>query len=531
MTEPLVSSRYRRIPGATYRVQFNRQFTFSDALAAADYWSTLGITDCYASPLFLARTESTHGYDVCGFGRLNPELGSRADFDQFAARLRSLDLGLLLDMVPNHMGNELSNDWWRSVLELGTASPHAGWFDIHWHPDDRHPQGCVVLPVLEAPYSQVLEAGKLRVGYHESRLSLHYGERPFPLSPASIARLASEWLSEGVDLATGPKPSAALDELLDRLNGYAGKPRSFDRLHDLLCEQHYRLAFWRIGPEELNYRRFFDVTDLVSLRMERPEVFDAAHQLVFDLIKAGIVTGLRIDHPDGLWDPKQYLERLQSRYRQITPEARPDALYVVVEKILMQGEALPADWPVAGTTGYDFLNELNRLFVEPAHREAFSELYHAFLSEPVPFCLLVRRCKQQILETSLISELDELARQLKRLAQSTRYGQDLSFRQLHSALAGIIAAFPVYRTYTTEHSTPPSIPEATNHPPGDPHRSRGLSSAGRGLRFCPELAPAGLARGFGCRRPGEGAPSQPPVSTVDWAGHGQGHGGYGVLPL
>ncbi|HYG36774.1 MAG TPA: malto-oligosyltrehalose synthase [Clostridia bacterium] len=484
----------RRIPLATYRLQFNRRFTFEHASGMVDYLRELGISDCYASPLFKAGPQSTHGYDICGFDQFSPNLGESADFDRFSARLRELELGLLLDMVPNHMGADLSNTWWLDVLEKGQASPYASWFDIDWQPlkSDLHDQ--VLLPVLEDHYATVLEAGKLKICFENGGFAVAYYERKFPLAPRSYptvleqvlalcpdgARATDAVISLSAMLsnlksreATAPVERAEFDQIkrqllkwyqssesvtkametaLQRLNGNPGKPRSFDQLHKLLQEQHYRLAYWRVGPEEINYRRFFDVTDLVSLRMELPEVFQSTHDLIARLVQQGKITGLRIDHPDGLWDPKQYFERLQSILNGTQPEGKPSQkpLYVVAEKILTGDEPLPSDWPVDGTTGYDFLNRLNGVFINHQHERLFQELYQEFSGAQCDFRSLVYTSKRHILQLSLISELNALAHRLKGIAIRTRYGLDFTFRQLHEALGELIAAFPVYRTYITE---------------------------------------------------------------------------------
>ncbi len=534
-----------RIPRATYRLQFNRQFTFQQATELADYLADLGISDCYASPLFRAGPQSSHGYDICAFDQFNPNLGSAEDFDRFAARLRQLGLGLLLDMVPNHMGNDLSNCWWLDVLEQGPSSRYASWFDIDWRPLQSDLRDQVLLPILEDCYASVLEAGKLRLGFEDGSFFLAYYDRKFPISARSHTRLfqalltspasgsepdrleppepalaeagpaiqarakhgqaplrtrtrvsaekptgedgGREYLTELLELSERLAAGAAagrlgasdhadlksrlkrwheewpafrigMAELLTQFNGQPGAPRSFDLLDALIRQQHYRLAFWRVGPEEINYRRFFDVTELVSVRMEVPEVFRATHQLVFALLAQDKITGLRIDHPDGLWDPKAYFDRLQAE-RQARPEqAQPaatasqgtrPALYIVAEKILTRDEPLPVDWPIAGTTGYDFLNRVNGLFVERQARDAFDRLYRDFTGRSTDFAALVRASKKRVLHTSLISELNALAHRLKQIAVGTRYGQDFTLRQLHAALVEVIAAFPVYRTYVT----------------------------------------------------------------------------------
>jgi (1->4)-alpha-D-glucan 1-alpha-D-glucosylmutase len=446
-----------RIPSASYRLQLNSEFTFRDAAAIADYLHELGIMDCYASPIFQAAPHSTHGYDVCAFDHLNPELGGAGEFERFSDRLRQLGMGLVLDMVPNHMAGVPENPWWQDVLQNGRASPYASWFDIDWQ---ASPDGSekVLLPILDEHYAKVLEAGKLRVAFEHGKLVLFYGDRNIPLCAESRAEILNTLSSQA---RQRPDVSANLNEalpkFLDQINGKPGDPRSFDALDQLLRRQHYRLALWSVGSEEVNYRRFFDITELVSLRMELPEVFKATHRLVLQLLKSGRVNDLRIDHPDGLWNPKQYLVRLRAAFSGTGSGRRsPRAVrhpYVVVEKILTDDERLPADWPVDGTTGYDFLNRVNGLFIDSANGPAFDEIYAEFTGNRADFKSMVRASKLRILDTSLRSELSSLTRRLSTLARRSREGQDFTFRELRSALTQLIAGFPVYRTYITEDAT------------------------------------------------------------------------------
>jgi len=503
----------KHIPAATYRLQFNSQFTFSQAEQVAGYLADLGISDCYASPLFQATAESTHGYDICRFDQFNPHLGNTADFEHWAARLREFGLGLLLDMVPNHMGNDVSNRWWLDVLEKGQASAFASYFDIQHQFVAPELQDKVLLPILEDHFAKVLEAAKLQLVFWEGTLSVAYYERRFPLCPASYTTILRELVPAGgadpktagalerlpallealgrMDVATeagrlefakgkeqlrawhrdSPEFRAALAAALRLFNGRAGNVQSFERLAALLDEQHYRLAFWRVGEEELNYRRFFDITDLVSLRMELPQVFQATHQLVLRLLGEGKVSGLRIDHPDGLWDPRQYFRRIQENFRTLVETYRRERaltpsrsktqtpLYVVAEKILTGNEPLPSDWPVDGTTGYDFLNLVNGLFVDGRTRESFDRIYRGFTRKPWDFRAMVYAGKKQILQSSLRSELNALTHRLKRVTSGTLYGRDFSPRQLRASLAAIIAAFPVYRTYISEDTLEVLPPE------------------------------------------------------------------------
>jgi len=439
----------KRVPLATYRLQFNRDLGFQQAIEIAAYLNELGISDLYASPLFKATPDSTHGYDVCDYSQLNPNLGSSADFDALTQCLHKLGMGLLLDMVPNHMACNCANDWWLDVLARGPASPYADWFDINWRPLNPDLQKRVLLPVLEHHYASVLEAGKLKLvergqpcprdsepltradkAVRAPCFSISYYDRTFPLSPETSEAVMRESTAHG------------LQATLARYNGTPGAPRSFDALHGLLERQHYRLAFWRTGREEINYRRFFDVPELVSLRMESPEVFQATHRLPLEWLQQGKVSGLRIDHPDGLWDPKQYLGWLQER-----ASAGGVKPYLVVEKILSRDESLPEDWPVDGTTGYDFLNYVNRLFVDPANENALEGIYREFTGCRATFPAVARQGKKEVLQTSFISECHALAWMLKRIAAMSRYGKDFTFRQLATALEELIVALPVYRSY------------------------------------------------------------------------------------
>ncbi|HSU52911.1 MAG TPA: malto-oligosyltrehalose synthase, partial [Candidatus Dormibacteraeota bacterium] len=421
-----VRSHLNRLPVATYRLQFNREFGFKQATELLDYLHELGITDCYASPVFKAGNASTHGYDVCDFNRLNPNLGTQQEFYTFTKRLRSLGMGLLLDMVPNHMRADCGNEWWLDVLENGPASKYADWFDIDWGAPAV--EGKVLLPVLEDHYEKVLEAGKLNLVFEQGKFRLAYYNLRYPVSPDSVKRLAAMARRQGAN------------HVLKQLNGRAGFPASFDQLNALLQQQHYRLTYWKSG--EINYRRFFDVTELVSLRMENPRVFDATHKLLFKLAAEGKVTGLRIDHPDGLLDPKQYFQRLQHSLATRTRE-----FYVVAEKILTGDEALPDDWPVQGTTGYDFLNRVTGVFVNQNNEKALDAIYREFSGCKERFQSVVDASKRYVLTHSFNSELDALALRLKELSQQTGFGRDFSTRQLREALLECVVRYPVYRTY------------------------------------------------------------------------------------
>jgi (1->4)-alpha-D-glucan 1-alpha-D-glucosylmutase len=424
------------LPESTYRLQFHKGFTFADATALVPYLRELGVTHLYASPYLKATPGSTHGYDVVDHTQLNPELGARADYDALCDALSRHGLTHVVDIVPNHVGIATNdNPWWNDVLKHGPDSNYARFFDITWEGSPR-PQmhGRVLLPILGDPYNDVLERGELKVVRDGDGFAVTYFDRRFPIATATEPVIR--------DAAPG-KP---VERAIEVINGTPGDAASFDRLDELLTQQFYRLAWWKIAPDEIDYRRFFDVNSLAALAMERQEVFDATHALIFDLIRQGKIDGLRIDHPDGLYDPKQYLDRLQSR----AAEVGKSPLYVVVEKILAVDEPLLRTWPCDGTTGYDFLNVVNGLFVDSRNEAAYTAVYQEFVGRPIDFDELVYEKKKLILNIALASELTMLARQLDEIAQGHRATRDFSLRALREGLRELIACFPVYRTYVTD---------------------------------------------------------------------------------
>ncbi|HVS72334.1 MAG TPA: malto-oligosyltrehalose synthase [Phycisphaerae bacterium] len=482
-----------RWPESTYRLQLHKDFGFRQAAAIVPYLARLGITHVYASPYLMAAQGSTHGYDVIDHSRLNPELGARDDFDAWMRALREAPGGPLshiLDAVPNHAGVATNlNPWWNDVLEHGPAGKCGRYFDISWRGSPRESMhDRVLLPLLGKPYAQALEAGEFHLTFdaQQGRLTLHYYERAFPLDPrtyevilqsaAEIHPGAATPFSDLLQHVQRIPPRAACDpvpaekrrrlaaELYDRLahltaedrtaletalrnlHGTPSDPRSWDPLDALLQNQPYRLAYWRIASDEINYRRFFDINDLAAIRMELPEVFNAVHELPFDLIRRGDLTGLRIDHPDGLFDPRQYLERLQERYHN---DGGTGDLYVVVEKILAPDEPLRPDWPVAGASGYDFLNKINGLFVDPAGEAPLTRTYADWLGHQIDFHELAIDKKKLILDRALASELAMLTHRLDLLAQRFRASRDFTLRSLHAAVRETIACFDIYRTYIT----------------------------------------------------------------------------------
>ena len=456
---------------ATYRLQFHHQFTFRDATELVPYLSALGVSHIYASPIMEARPGSTHGYDIIDHNRLNPEIGTEAEFNALVDALHAHGMGLILDIVPNHMGVGSDNRWWLDVLEWGQQSPFADYFDINWDPVRPDLKGRVLLPVLGDHYGAVLENGEiaLRFNLEEGSFSAWYYDHRFPVSPRSYAtilkaggeRLGSlarefgeiagclagsvrqraaelkQWLAER---AHEPEFAEAIEAALERFNGDRDNPTSFAALHRLLEMQAYRIAYWRVAAEEINYRRFFNINELAGLRMESPELFEQTHRLVFSLIGRGDVHGLRIDHIDGLLDPKAYCEQLQQRL------AAP--FYVVVEKILARYEALPA-WPIAGSTGYDFVNQVLAIFVDPASETAMTRLYRRYANGNDNFDDVLYACKKRITRVNLASEVNVLAREFHALSMRNWRTRDFTLNGMLSALDEVIAAFPVYRTYVS----------------------------------------------------------------------------------
>ena len=433
------------VPRATYRLQFHKGFRFRDALGLVDYLSGLGISHVYASPLFQARAGSTHGYDVCDPTSINSEIGTEEELAKFSKKLREQGMGILLDVVPNHMGNDLSNQWWRDVLEHGRGSKYAGFFDIAWEALPEPWKGKVLAPVLGDRYARVLERGELKLGFAGGRFHIAYFDKQFPISPESNERLFKEMGK--ARSATAAQPVLKQYDVLQSKD-------AVHRMHGLLKTQHYRLAYWKVGPEQLNYRRFFDITDLIAMRVETPEVFEETHAYLFRLLERGIISGIRVDHPDGLWDPQGYFERVQKRYKKTS--GHHGRLYVLAEKILSEGEQLPEDWAVAGTTGYDYLNVANGLFVNPRAEGRLTRFYQEFSGRTIGYKETVYRSKRQVLRSSFIGEMNTLRSQLKEIADGRMEGQDFTEQELGEALATVIGSFPVYRTYITAAEPKPS---------------------------------------------------------------------------
>ncbi len=516
------------IPRATYRLQLNADLTFFDVATLVPYFAELGISDLYFSPILTPRAGSRHGYDITDHSRLNPELGGEEGFARLAATLREHQLGLILDVVPNHMGiGDLRNAWWRDVLENGPSSVYAPYFDIDWDPVPPELYGKVLLPVLGDQYGVILERGELQLRYDDDGgFSLAYWEHRFPLNPRSYADILSHRLDDllaelGPDhpdaielqsiitaigylpgrqetaperviernrekevikrrIATLVAASEPVRRMIERAlaeyNGNPADPKSFDLLDALIARQSYRLAFWRVATEEINYRRFFDINELAAIRVELPEVLQATHDLILRLLAEGIATGARIDHPDGLWHPAAYFRQLQESYLRYVAAFRfggsappdldeqiqqrlaaaeqkrqPWPLYVVAEKILSHGESLPHDWAVAGTTGYDFLNQIGGVLIDRSNQRALNHLYTQFTGPQLAFPNLVNSKKKEIMLVALASEVNTLSHLLDRLAERSRRYRDFTLNSLTFAIREVIAGMPVYRTYISQN--------------------------------------------------------------------------------
>jgi (1->4)-alpha-D-glucan 1-alpha-D-glucosylmutase len=404
-----------RVPRATYRLQFNEHFRLTDGTALVPYLHDLGVSHIYASPVFKASPHSTHGYDVCDYGQLNPELGTEDDLEKLAQALHSRKMGLVLDLVPNHMGVTSSeNSWWWDVLANGTKSRYASYFDIDWKGSDNSMQGKVLVPVLGGDYETILNNGELQVIEEAGHLVVGYHEHRFPLSPGSLR-------GNGDALSQIKSDTTALDELLRR--------------------QNYRLVHHEQGDKQLNYRRFFAVAGLAGVRVEDEDVFAATHALLHRWLKRGWVDGLRVDHPDGLRDPAAYLQRL----RALAPDA-----WIVVEKILEPRETLPADWPAQGTTGYDFLNQVNGVLVDDSSAAELSSFYDRFTGEAADYPALLIEKKKDVQDTLLASELNRLCSLLIAAAVRRTGSKGFARDRFKECLKEVIACFPVYRSYITE---------------------------------------------------------------------------------
>ena len=516
-----------RVPASTYRLQLGSGFGFREAAAVVPYLVRLGADALYVSPILEAAPGSVHGYDVVDHARLSTSLGGSDGFAALREAVAATDLGLIVDFVPNHMGIGAENGWWMAVLEDGPSSVEAHRFDIDWRPRKEELADKVLLPLLADQYGAVLERGELGLVRDGGTFLLRYFDHRFPIAPRTVPTLLRHDLQTlAADLGAA-HPSlqelesvcAALEKLAPRdatepaaviertrekevarrrlaalcaeservarhvdaavaaFNGSPGDPRSFDRLHALLDEQGYRLAHWRVAGDEINYRRFFDVNGLAAIRMEEPSVFEDSHRLLLDLVEAGAITGLRIDHPDGLYDPPGYFRRLQATVlaRRAEPgeeegggatdpgvrRARAERLaerlarirspslplYVVAEKILAADEVMPESWAVHGTTGYEFLNAVNGLFVDSTAARVFATRHARFRGQRVPFSEVAQASRRLVCTSLMASEVQMLARRLERAAETDRRTRDFTHAELTRALIEYLALLPIYRTY------------------------------------------------------------------------------------
>jgi (1->4)-alpha-D-glucan 1-alpha-D-glucosylmutase len=488
-----------RIPTATYRLQLNRNFTFNQASEIIPYLESLGISDIYSSPFFRSRPDSTHGYDVTNHNELNPAIGTPQEFAAFTTMLNDRGMGHIVDFVPNHMGIvDPSNEWWMDVLENGPNSAFAAFFDIDWDPIKENLRNKVLLPVLGDQYGKVLERGEFNLRFRDGAFFVCYYDFVFPINPRTypqVLRIALDKLVRYSDedmffelesiltslehlpartditedkvrerarekevvkrriarlCAEFPQVGDAIEGALNQLEGRVGDPRSFDELHELLSSQAYRLSYWRVAAEEINYRRFFDVNELAAIKVENPQVFETIHQWLFQMMNDGIVTGVRIDHVDGLHDPRQYLEALQRR--SLSPSETDDdpntrRFYLIVEKILSEEERLRTDWPVHGTTGYDFASDATQLLVDASHADRFSRIYRDFIDRYVHFESLIYEKKKLVMDVTLSSDVESLGHLLSGLAERDRMHRDFTLDSLSGVVRELVACFPVYRTY------------------------------------------------------------------------------------
>jgi (1->4)-alpha-D-glucan 1-alpha-D-glucosylmutase len=504
------ATRPRVVPVSTYRLQIYAGFPLGAARDIVPYLARLGVGALYSSPYFAAAPGSTHGYDVSDHNTVNPEFGGREALQAMSAALRAHALSHIVDFVPNHMGiGTGGNARWNDVLENGPSSPASAYFDIEWEPVKEALYAKLLLPILGDQYGRVLERGELRLHFTDGQLVLRYFDTELPINPRQaprVYRLALDPLTEALGeddptlhefqsiiaslqnlppyteqrrnqmlervrekdvarrrltrlVAEAPLVAREIEAAVTAFNGEPGRPASFDALHELLEAQPYRLSYWRTASHDINYRRFFDINTLAGIRVENPEVFRDVHRLLRDLIAHGVVDAVRVDHPDGLFDPARYFDMLQELAaeawqieRQPATTGRPDRpLYVLAEKILSGRERLPTGWAVHGTTGYNYLNELNGLFVNPMHARRMIKAYTKLTGETEPFEDVLYSSKKLIMETGMASELNVLAHALYRIGQRSRRSRDFTLESLRDVMTETVACFPVYRTYVDGH--------------------------------------------------------------------------------
>ena len=461
-------------PRATYRIQLNPDFGFDAAAEIVPYLSQLGISHLYCSPCMQAAPGSTHGYDVVDYQHVNDELGGAAAYKRMCAALHVAGMSQILDIVPNHMaitGRE--NPWWWDVLENGPASRYSTYFDVDWEPPEARLRNTVLLPVLGDHYGRVLESGQIKLVREGADFMFRYYDRDFPAAPRSLDNLLAQaarrsgsdelaFIADSLSalpISTTTDPEAlrrryrdigvlksAIERLIQSLPdvtaaidyAVAAFNTNNDLLHEMLERQNYRLAFWRAAGRDLGYRRFFDISNMIGLHMENEQVFNDTHTLVLRWLLEGLLAGIRIDHVDGLRDPLAYLTRIAKT----APRA-----WVVVEKILQANERLPESWPVAGTTGYDFLNRVGGLFIDPAGEAPLTRLYGEFTVVSADYPAMARECKEFVARDMLGSELNRLTELFVEVCENDRRHRDYTRHELHEALVAVVAQFSVYRTY------------------------------------------------------------------------------------
>jgi (1->4)-alpha-D-glucan 1-alpha-D-glucosylmutase len=469
---------------ATYRIQLNPSFGFAELGEIIGYLRDLGISHVYASPVFRARPGSTHGYDIVDPTEMNPELGTREEFNRLIGKLHDAGIGWIQDVVPNHMAFDGSNSMLMDIMENGSFSRYFNYFDIIWHHPDESMSQKLLAPFLGKPYGEALESGEIALRYTSEGFEIAYFDLSLPVRIESYPDILSHRMYEmkrrigeehpdfikylGVlyVLRSIPQDEADNDErykqihyikrmlhelydtsemvrsfigeIVAEYNGIQGDAVSYQLLDSLMQKQNFRLAYWRVANQEINYKRFFNINELISIRIQDPKIFWDTHSLVAELARTGSIDGVRIDHIDGLYDPEQYLKHL----REIS-----GSMYIAVEKILEPDELLPVKWPVQGTTGYDFMNYVNGIFCRKNNQREMTKIYTGFTDLQENFHDLVYRKKRLIIERQLTGDLDNLANLLKRIANRYRHGRDITLHGLRNAMVEILAFFPVYRTY------------------------------------------------------------------------------------
>lgn len=499
-----------KIPNSTYRLQFNRDFRFEDAKKLIPYLKKLGISHVYASPLLSPEKGSLHGYDIVNYDKINQEAGTFEEFESFVNELHNNGMGLILDIVPNHMGIGKENKWWMDVLENGQSSQYAHYFDIDWKPLKKELNGKVLIPVLGDHYGNILANGQINFSFDNERgkISANYFEHKFPLNPSTYPivlehrlevlktrmgntnRDFQEYLSiitvfknlplhtttdyEKITERIREKNIAFkrlcelcsfndviggfVEENLNDFKCFADDEVSIERVHNLLEAQPYRLAFWRVSADEINYRRFFDINALAAICVENPDVFTATHSFILNLIESKKIDGLRIDHPDGLLEPTEFYKKLQFEIAKrlgidfnqndndlLSSDKLP--FYIVAEKILSSFEQLPSNWAIHGTVGYDFLNSVNGLFVKSENKNELTDFYYKFIEQKINFDEMVIECKKLIMKTALAAELNVLSNYLNQISEKYLFSRDYTLNSLRNALTEVIACFQIYRTY------------------------------------------------------------------------------------